>query len=143
MCRKLLFLASILATLNSCSPSKMKVDLIVTNASVYTVDSSFSKAGSFAVKDGKFIAIGAQEEILSKYSSNQILDCSGKPIYPGFIDAHCHFYGYGMDLMQYVTLDGSPNQESIYNKLKEYHQKLEGNWILGRGWDQKIGRAHV
>ncbi len=138
MCRKLLFLASILATLNSCSPSKMKVDLIVTNASVYTVDSSFSKAGSFAVKDGKFIAIGAQEEILSKYSSNQILDCSGKPIYPGFIDAHCHFYGYGMDLMQYVTLDGSPNQESIYNKLKEYHQKLEGNWILGRGWDQNL-----
>lgn len=116
----------------------MKADLIVTNAAVYTVDSAFSKAESFAVKDGKFLAVGTNTEILSKYTSDQILDCNGKTIYPGFIDAHCHFYGYGMDLMQYASLDGLSDQESIYNALKDHYKMHGGDWVLGRGWDQNL-----
>ena len=49
----------------SCStPQKEKVDLIVHNAVVYTVDSIFSTAESFAVKDGKIIAVGENDSIL-------------------------------------------------------------------------------
>jgi len=116
----------------------MKADLIVTNASVYTVNQEFSKAESFAVKDGKFLAVGTNAEILSEYTSEQVWDCNGKSIFPGFIDAHYHFYGYGMDLMQYATLDGLTDQESICNKLKEHYQKHGGDWILGRSWDQNL-----
>jgi predicted amidohydrolase YtcJ len=116
----------------------MKADLIVINASVYTVDQEFSKAESFAVKDGKFIAVGTTKEILHKYSSDQVWDCSGKTIYPGFIDAHCHFYGYGMDILQYVILDGLNDQESIYKKLTEHQKQNNAGWILGRGWDQNL-----
>jgi len=116
----------------------MKVDFIVSNASVYTVDQSFSRAESFAVKDGKYLAIGTNQEILSKYSSDKILDCSGSAVFPGFIDAHCHFYGYGMDMMQYATLDGLTDKESIYKKLQEHQKKNGGDWVLGRGWDQNL-----
>ncbi|MBV5348783.1 amidohydrolase, partial [bacterium] len=116
----------------------MKVDLIVTNALVYTVDNSFSTAESFAVKDGKFIAVGTNKEISSKYISDQIWDCNGKAVYPGFNDAHCHFYGYGMNLMQYADLAGLTNQESIYQKLQEHQNRVKGEWILGRGWDQNL-----
>ena len=63
----------------------MKVDLIVTNALVYTVNESFAVAESFAVHDGKFMAIGTNQEISSKYSSGQTIDCGGKPVYPGFM----------------------------------------------------------
>lgn len=138
MSRKLLFLSAVLFSLNSCNSSKMKVDFIVSNASVYTVDQSFSRAESFAVKDGKFVAVGTSREMLSKYTSEKILDYGGKTVCPGFIDAHCHFYGYGMDLMQYATLDGLTDQESIYSNLKEHQKKNGGSWVLGRGWDQNL-----
>lgn len=116
----------------------MKVDLIVTNAKVYTVDDKFTVQESFAVKDGKFVEVGSTSNILEKYSSDKVISADGKTIYPGFIDAHCHFYGYGIDLLQYATLGGSSNQEIIYRKLKEHQQKNGSGWILGRGWDQNL-----
>ncbi len=116
----------------------MKVDLIVTNAKIYTIDDSFSTAESFAVKDGKFIAFGTSGDIAAKYVSDQVWDCKGKAVYPGFNDAHCHFYGYGMDLMQYADLAGLTDQEGVYQKLQEYRGRTGGEWILGRGWDQNL-----
>lgn len=116
----------------------MKVDLIVTNAKVYTVNDSFTVAESFAVQDGKFLAVGSVSEISLKYSSGRIIDCGGMAVYPGFNDAHCHFYGYGMDLMQYADLTGSESPEIIYQKLQEHHKRAGGEWILGRGWDQNL-----
>ena len=116
----------------------MKVDLIVSNATVYTVDDAFSVAESFAVKDGRFVAVGSVKEIESKYISDQVLDLKGKIIYPGFNDAHCHFYGYRMDLMQYADLGGLSTPESIYQKLQEKKVQLGEGWILGRGWDQNL-----
>ena len=83
----------------SCITSKKKVDLIVSNAKIYTVDKDFATAESFAVKDGKFIAVGTTKEITDKYIADTTLDLQGKFVYPGFIDAHCHFYGYGVSLM--------------------------------------------
>ncbi|MDD2306429.1 MAG: amidohydrolase [Prolixibacteraceae bacterium] len=116
----------------------MKVDLIVTNAKIYILDDSFSTAESFAVKDGKFIAVGSKADIAAKYVSDQVLNCKGNIVYPGFNDAHCHFYGYGMDLMQYADLAGLTDQESVYQKLQEYKGRIGSGWILGRGWDQNL-----
>ena len=138
MNRNLILLLITMSSLNSCNSPKMKVDLIVSNATVYTVDDSFSVAESFAVKDGRFVAVGSGKEIESKYTSDQVLDLKGKTMYPGFNDAHCHFYGYGMDLMQYADLGGSSTPESIYQKLQERKAQLGEGWILGRGWDQNL-----
>lgn len=122
----------------SCNSSKMKVDLIVTNATVYTVSDSFTVAESFAVKDGKILAVGTSEEITAKYTSDQLWNADGQVVYPGFNDAHCHFYGYGMNLMQYADLGGTTSQDSIYLKLQEHWKKTGGDWLLGRGWDQNL-----
>lgn len=122
----------------SCNSSKMNVDLIVTNATIYTVNDSFAVAESFAVKDGKFLAVGTTEEITAKYTSDQVWDVDGQIVYPGFNDAHCHFYGYGMNLMQYADLAGTTSQDSIYLKLQEQRKKTGGDWLLGRGWDQNL-----
>jgi hypothetical protein len=114
---------------------KQPVDLIVTNATVYTVDQEFAIAESFAIKDGKFIAVGTSKEILSKYSSDKVIDYSDKYIYPGFIDAHSHFYGYCMSLLQ-ANLRGTKSFDEVLNVLKENDEKYNVEWILGRGWDQ-------
>lgn len=121
--------------MNACH-SKINVDLIVTNGTIYTLDDNFSKAGSFAVKDGKIVETGSRQEILDKYSAENIIDAEGKFIYPGFNDAHCHFNGYAINLMQYADLRDTESPDEIYEILKNHHEKFGGEWILGRSWDQ-------
>ena len=113
----------------SCNSPKMKVDLIVTNAVVYTVNDSFAVAESFAVMNGEFLAVGSNDEIAAKYTSDKIENYEGKVVYPGFNDAHCHFFGYGMNLMQYADLAGVADQESIYLKLQEHQRMVAGSWL--------------
>ncbi len=126
---------SILAfILSSCSQNQ-KADLIVRNAIVYTVDSLFSTAESFAVKDGKFIAIGSNTEIETKYEAKETMDAHGKAIYPGFIDSHCHFYGYGKGLTS-VNLVGTKSFEEVIQRVVQYAKTNKSEWIIGRGWDQ-------
>ena len=89
------FTLIIIFSMMACQSPKEKADLIIHNALVYTVDEKFSIQQAFAVKDGKFIAIGTDESILEKFEADSIIDMRGNPVYPGFIDAHCHFFGYG------------------------------------------------
>ncbi len=114
---------------------KQQVDLIVHNAIVYTVDSTLSNAESFAVKDGKFIAVGKNEEIQNKYEAKETIDAKGKAIYPGFIDSHCHFYGYGKGLTD-VNLVGTKSFDEVIQRVVEYSKTNKSEWIIGRGWDQ-------
>ena len=125
----------LLFVMTSCT-QKEKVDLIVSGGSVYTVDKEFTVAEAFVVKDGKIVAVGSSQKILDKYDSENLIDAEGKFVYPGFNDAHCHFNGYAVNLMQYADLRGTKSPEEIYKLLKEHHDKFGGEWILGRSWDQ-------
>lgn len=131
--RKLFFL-SISFLLFSCHP-KQQVDLIVSNAIVYTVDSVLSNAESFAIKDGKFVAVGTNNDIQNKYEAKENVDAKGKAVYPGFIDSHCHFYGYGKGLTE-VNLVGTKSFEEVIQRVIEYSKTNKSEWIIGRGWDQ-------
>ncbi len=130
-----LFLVSF-TILFSCSSQKKQADLIVHNAKVYTVDETFATQEAFAVKDGKFIAVGTNEAILGNYTSEDKINADGKAVYPGFIDAHCHFYGYGYNLLKRADLVGTTSFEEIIDRLKEHYQNNQTEWIEGRGWDQ-------
>jgi len=133
--KKSIIIISILVFLiNSCTKMQ-KVDLIIYNAKIYTVDSNFTIAESFAVKDGKFVEIGTNDQILKKYTSDSIIDNQGLAIYPGFIDPHCHFTGYGRSL-QSADLVGTKSFDEIIEIITEHHKKFPSDWILGRGWDQ-------
>ncbi len=119
----------------ACKTDKKKIDLIVHNAVVYSVDTDFQKFESFAVKNGKFVAVGTSKDILEKYEAEKTIDMKGKTIYPGFFDAHCHFYGYGLNL-QKADLRGTKSFDEVIKKLKEFSENHNADWILGRGWDQ-------
>ncbi len=113
-----------------------KADLIIKNAKIYTIDSTFSKAEAMAVKNGKILAIGDESEILNHFKSEVVLDLEGKPVFPGFIDAHCHFYGYGLGLLQRADLTGTNSFDEVLDVLKKHHETFSSFWIEGRGWDQ-------
>ena len=131
-----LFFISILLTMLSCKPPKEQVDLIVHNAFVYTVDEAFSTQQAFAVKDGKFVAVGSNNAILENFDAENIIDAGQKPVYPGFYDAHCHFYGYGTNLIKRADLVGTNSFEEVIIRLKVHFEKYPAEWLEGRGWDQ-------
>ncbi|MBO7469627.1 MAG: amidohydrolase [Bacteroidales bacterium] len=133
---KRVFLIILVLSMFSCE--KTKVDLIVHNANVYTVDNQFSKAEAFAVKDGKFVAIGSDRNILRHYYATQTLDAQGQSIYPGFIDGHCHFVGYGETKVRYADLNGCKSFEEVLERLEKHNENNDSEWLLGRGWDQNL-----
>lgn len=118
----------------SCAP-KSRVDLILHHAVIYTVDSSFSIAEAMAIQDGKIVAIGKNDSILKNFSSDSILDVKGKAVYPGFIDAHCHFTGYATDSWK-CDLVGTNSFEEVIKKIIVYSKTAPMQWIYGHGWDQ-------
>ncbi len=133
--RTLFATAAIVLFLTSCGGPK-KVDTIVVNGVIYTVDSSFSTAQAMAIKDGLIVATGTDAEILAAYTATEKIDAKGQAVYPGFIDAHAHFVGYGKSLFQ-VDLFGTTSWEEAVERVKVFaaaHPELA--WIEGRGWDQ-------
>ncbi len=116
--------------------SKLSADLIVHNANIYTVDNQFSTASAFAIKDGLFLEIGKNVDILNKYKSTKIINANSKPIYPGFYDPHSHFFNYAQTLGQ-ADLVGTKSFDEIIQRLKLFNTKSANNqWVIGRGWDQ-------
>ena len=109
-------------------------DLIIHNASIYTVNSSFDTATAVVVKDGKFIAVGDQD-LLNQYNARSVVDLNGFPVYPGFIDAHCHFYNFGL-LQEQLDLSGTKSFEEVVDKVAQYIETHPGIPVLGQGWDQ-------
>lgn len=128
----LLFILSFI--IFSCT-QKEAVDLIIHNAKIYTVDTEFSNAEAFAIRDGKFVAVGTSEEIQQKYNATETLDANGKTVLPGLIDAHCHFYGLGL-FKQSVDLVGTKSYDEIIEKLVAFQKEKKVPFIIGRGWDQ-------
>ena len=122
----------ILTLLASCNPKQ--ASLIVYNANIYTVDKGFSKAEAMAIKDGKVLATGSNKKIL-KYKSAEKLDGKGRTVYPGFIDAHCHFTGFATDRWK-CYLTGTKSWNEILEKLIAYSKNMPMPWLYGRGWDQ-------
>lgn len=132
-----LILSLVLILNIGCMKKKEKADLIIFNATVYTVDSAFNMAEAFAIKDGKFLKIGFNKEILDAYEADSIIDMNGKAVYPGLIDAHCHFYGYG-SYKNTVNLSEVLSEDELVERVVEFAETNKTGWIRGRGWDQNL-----
>ncbi|HEV7621750.1 MAG TPA: amidohydrolase, partial [Flavisolibacter sp.] len=128
----LIFLGSIAFT---SSAQQNKIDLLIYNATIYTVDPSFSIASAIAIDKGKIVEVGKTNDLLKKFNAKDKNDAKGKFIYPGFIDAHSHFYGYGLEL-QTTDLVGSLSWDEVISRLKSFASKNKEGWLMGRGWDQ-------
>ena len=103
-----------------------------------TVDTRFTIAEPMVISGGKIIETGKKADLEKKYDIRTRLDAKGKFIYPGFIDSHAHFVGYGSSL-QRVNLVGTSSWQEVLDKTREFADSrkiLSNEWIIGRGWDQ-------
>ncbi|MCK9204647.1 MAG: amidohydrolase [Bacteroidales bacterium] len=116
---------------------KEKTDLLIINGRIYSVDRINSIYEAMAIREGKICALGKTEELKAKFSAGQIVDMHKMAVFPGFIDAHCHFFGYAMN-QRYVDLNGAKSFDEVLSRLKKEQGKVAGPWLTGRGWDQNL-----
>ena len=117
-------------------------DLVVVNGDIYTVDPQQPRVEAFAIKGGKFIALGSSAEMLALAAEDtRVIDAGGSTVTPGFIDAHSHTSGNsppvaGVDLSYIV-------EKSEWIRLIAEADKAmpEGEWMLGGYWDHTLSDA--
>jgi predicted amidohydrolase YtcJ len=115
-------------------------DLVAFNAKVYTVDSRVPKAEAFAVKGGRFMAVGSSQEMKALAGKmTTMFDAKQMTIVPGFIDCHNHAPG---NVLLYEVIVGNPyvvefvTIGSIVQKLREKAQETPaGTWVDGYFFD--------
>ena len=115
--------------------AQKNADLIIKNAKIYTVNNNFDVAEAMAVSEGKILAVGKNAEILKKFKSKNIQNLQGKTVFPGFIDAHCHFTGYATDKWK-CELWGTKSWDEVISRITEYSKNAPMEWLYGRSWDQ-------
>jgi predicted amidohydrolase YtcJ len=113
-------------------------DLVIHNAVVLQCNSEMGQLQALAVKDGRVLAVGANEEIQAWIDDDKttVIDAKGQTITPGLTDSHAHFLGLGQSL-QILNLSDAKTWREIVSQVKQLSRKLpKGTWIEGRGWHQ-------
>ena len=122
--------------LSAAAVANAPADLIIRDAHIVTVDPKFSTARAAAVRDGKFIAVGGDAEVMKmRGPRTRVLDLHGKTVLPGFNDTHVHLTA-GKELETQVDLTNIHSIKEIQAALAARAKQLKpGEWIVGtRGW---------
>jgi predicted amidohydrolase YtcJ len=117
-------------------PDEAKADQVVTNANVLTMDTGQPAAQAFAVKNGRFIAVGATDDIMNLAGPNtEVIDAGGATVTPGFIDAHSHPAWGGLDAL--VSVDTNLGSVAAIKDVLAARaaQTPPGEWVIGYMYD--------
>ncbi len=113
-------------------------DLIVTAATIHTVDPRTPRAQAFAVRDGRFVYVGSREGAHAfRGRRTNVLDLGDATVLPGLIDAHLHFTGVGLALHE-VDLAHAATFEEVVRRTVAFAATSRDPWIVGDGWDQNL-----
>jgi predicted amidohydrolase YtcJ len=114
--------------------TSIEPDLAVLNARVFTMDERLPRAEAFAVKDGRFVAVGSTADIKNLTTRRtQVIDGSTMTVTPGFIDTHCHpsgvneLYGVDLDLRSIADIQAALRKKAAQTK--------PGYWVTGFKFD--------
>lgn len=110
----------------SCSKSP---DVVYFNGKIHTMDNSNSVVEAVAVKDGKIIETGSNQEINGKYDSAEKIDLGGKVVIPGLTDAEGSLVNYSLNLSN-IYLEKFEGRAVLESKIREMTGRFrEGTWI--------------
>lgn len=117
----------------------MKLDTILENGRIYTIDPNYPVAQRIGILHGKVVGLDAE---LDGVDAHTRIDLQGAPVVPGFNDAHMHFSMMGIEMSRLdLSYENTASLEELYTKVEAYANQLpQDAWILGQGYDQnKIG----
>lgn len=113
-------------------------DLVLHGGVLLTQDPAFPAASAVAVRDGRILAVGSDEDILPLAGpASRRIHLAGRVMVPGFNDAHAHVWKIGHLLTTMVDLRQAASIAAIVARLQaEAARRPEGAWLLGRGWNE-------
>ena len=129
-----------LLLLSSCYKGE-KVDLIIHNGEIHSMNEKGETFEAIAIRNGKIIELGPNRQILNKYRSKEILDAKGKSIYPGLMDSHGHIMMYIQKKLS-ANLVGIQSYSEMINTIREFKKTSPHDVIIGRGWDQSLWKSN-
>ncbi|HEX3466966.1 MAG TPA: amidohydrolase [Candidatus Elarobacter sp.] len=113
-------------------------DLIVTAATVHTMDSGAPSAQAFAVRNGRFVYVGSRGGARAfRGPRTKMLDLGDVTVLPGLIDAHLHFTHVGLALHE-VDLMHVASYDDVVRRTAAFAAASPDAWIIGDGWDQNL-----
>ncbi|MEU2553509.1 amidohydrolase [Streptomyces sp. NPDC013313] len=117
--------------------SHLDADLVFTNGPVLTMDPARTRATTLAVTDGRITAVGHDEVKDLVGARTEVVDLRGRPLLPGFQDAHVHAVMGGIELGE-CDLTGTTDPDEYARRIRAYadaHPDKE--WITGGGWSME------
>ncbi len=113
-------------------------DLLLYNGKIYTQDARLPHVSAIAIRDGKILAIGEDDEMRSLATpTTRQIDLEERRVIPGLIDAHFHFYEWAL-LQRGLILENTSSLVEVQQHVQNAAQESEpGNWIVGQGWNQE------
>lgn len=118
---------------------KPVADTILTNGRIATADEKGSFAAAVAIKDGRFLAVGTDQEVMAhKGDQTQVIDIGGRTAIPGLNDSHTHLIRGGLNYNLELRWDGVPSLAAAMRMLKEQVQRTPPNqWVrVVGGWTE-------
>jgi predicted amidohydrolase YtcJ len=114
-------------------------DLVFLGGSVWTGDPANPSATAVAVKGGRIVAVGSDDDVASFVgSATRVVALDGRTLLPGFIDAHTHFLDGGFKLAG-VDLRNADTPEEFARRIGDFARTVPpGTWITGGDWDHEM-----
>ena len=116
---------------------KIPADKLFYHARIYTVNARFDRADAIVCSAGRILFVGKLKDAKARFAPAEEVDLKGKFVYPGFIDAHCHFVGYAR-FKAFADLTGATSWKETLDRTEAHAARHPYGWIMGRGWDQNL-----
>jgi predicted amidohydrolase YtcJ len=128
MKRRLLFLPMTGAVMKN-------ADLVIINGEIVTMDPLFPRVQALAVRRGKIMALGTDDEIKARVSdSTRVIDAEGRLVLPGFQDTHIHLQDSGFEHSRGADLETARTTTELQMMMREQAHRSKGEWVNGTGW---------
>jgi predicted amidohydrolase YtcJ len=125
------------------STSGDRAEIIFFGGPIISMEDRFQRVEALAVRGGKILALGAQDDIMSLSGpETKRVDLAGRTLMPGFIEPHTHPILSAM-LYDWVDVSGFTHADgaAVLAALKEAaHRRPAGEWILAFGYDPILNR---
>ena len=114
-----------------------KPELVIYNGRIHTQDPAIPEAAAVAIAQGRFVALGADDEMRKLAGPNtRTVDLGGRRVVPGLTDAHFHLYQWALGRRR-LSLEQTDSLADLRERLAERAGFTErGEWILGQGWNE-------
>ena len=109
--------------------------LVIHNANIHTLDPLNPSPTALAIEHGRVIAVGTDDEILSSFSTSNVINVCERTIIPGLTDAHIHLAEFALSL-QKVDCETPTRQECLQRIAARVITAQPGDWVLGHSWNQ-------